>query len=92
LIKLSAAVFIFLIVGIGAFFTSSNKSLTLRLIRNWLLVFLGFVALDLFAEAIIFEWLQWNGTTKNDWFFILWWLVVFAWFIYGARKIFRSLN
>jgi hypothetical protein len=57
-----------------------------------LLVLIGLIALDFFAEAFVFEWLQWNGTTKNDWFFMLWWLLVFTWFIYGAKKIFQSSN
>jgi len=82
----------FLITGLGAYFISSNKSKTLKLITNWLLVFMGLIALDFFAEAFVFEWLQWNGTTKNDWFFMLWWLLVFTWFIYGAKKIFQSSN
>jgi hypothetical protein len=55
-----------------------------------LLVLIGLVALDLFAETIIFEWLQWNETTKNDWFFIIWWFAVFAWYFLGAKKIFQS--
>jgi len=90
MIKLFAAICIFLITGLGAYFISSNKSKTLKLITNWLLVFMGLIALDFFAEAFVFEWLQWNGTTKNDWFFMLWWLLVFTWFIYGAKKIFQS--
>jgi len=89
LIKLFTAIFIFLSTGIAALFISSNKSLTLKLTRNWLLTFIGLIVISLFAEAIVFEWLQWNGTTKNDWFFMLWWLFVLAWFIYGAKKIFQ---
>jgi len=92
MIKLFAAICIFLCTGLVALFVSSNKSKTLKLITNWLLVFMGLIALDFFAEAFVFEWLQWNGTTKNDWFFMLWWLLVFTWFIYGAKKIFQSSN
>jgi len=92
MIKLFAAICIFLGTGLVALFVSSNKSQTFKLIINWLLVLIGLIALDFFAEAFVFEWLQWNGTTKNDWFFMLWWLLVFAWFIYGAKKIFRSSN
>ena len=40
---------------------------------RWLVGLALLLAIDLCAEAIVFEWLQWNGTTKNDWFFILWW-------------------
>lgn len=53
---------------------------------------MGLIALDFFAEAFVFEWLDWNGTTKNDWFFMLWWASVLFWFIYGTRKIFKSLK
>ena len=92
MIKLFAVICIFLITGLGGFFVSSNKSRTFKLITNWLLVFIGLIALDFFAEAFVFEWLQWNGTNKNDWFFMLWWILVFAWFIYGAKKIFQLSN
>ena len=92
MIKLFAAICIFLCTGLVALFVSSNKSQTFKLIINWLLVLIGLISLDFFAEAFVFEWLQWNGTTKNDWFFMLWWLLVFAWFIYGAKKIFQSSN
>ena len=92
MIKLFAATCIFLITGLATFFVSSNKSKTLKLITNWLLVFIGLIALDFFAEALVFEWLDWNGTNKNDWFFMLWWASVLSWFIYGTRKIFKSLK
>ena len=32
--------------------------------------------IDVVAEAVFFLWLQWNGTTKNDWFFLLFIVVV----------------
>lgn len=61
--------------------------------RNWLIIWLLGVLLwflfDLFMEAVVFEALEWNGTTKNDWFFILWWIVFFFWLLYGLKKIFR---
>jgi hypothetical protein len=61
--------------------------------RNWLIKWLLGVLLwflfDLFMEAVVFEALEWNGTTKNDWFFILWWIVFFFWLLYGIKKIFR---
>jgi hypothetical protein len=61
--------------------------------RNWLFKSLFGVLLwflfDLFMEAVVFEVLGWNGTTKNNWFFILWWIVLFFWLLYGLRKIFR---
>jgi len=46
---------------------------------KWLLAFLLLISLNVFMEAYVFEWLNWNGTTKNDWFFMLWWILVFAW-------------
>lgn len=58
-------------------------------IVKWILGFLLWFAFDLFMEAVVFEALGWNGTTKNDWFFILWWIVVLLWLIYGLRRIFR---
>jgi hypothetical protein len=61
--------------------------------RNWLVKWLLCVLLwflfDLFMEAVVFEALEWNGTTKNDWFFILWWIVLFFWSLYCLKKIFR---
>jgi len=35
----------------------------------WIFGFFALLAFDLFMEAFVFEWLHWNGTTKNDWFF-----------------------
>ena len=58
-------------------------------IVKWILGFLLWFAFDLFMEAVVFEALGWNGTTKNDWFFILWWIAVLLWLIYGLRRIFR---
>ena len=40
---------------------------------RWCLGAALLLIIDMFAEAVVFEWLQWNGTTKNDWFFLLWW-------------------
>jgi hypothetical protein len=39
-------------------------------------------------EAIVFEALSWNGTNKNDWFFMLWWLLVSFWFIHGISALY----
>ena len=54
--------------------------------RLWIFGFFALLAFDLFVEAFIFEWLDWNGTNKNDWFFVLWWGVVAVWFFYGLKK------
>jgi len=66
--------------------------MTFTFFKNWLLFFMGLIVLDLFVEAFVFEWLEWNGTTKNDWFFILWWLIVLMWLIYGVNKLFKTIS
>ena len=66
--------------------------MTFTFFKNWLLFFIGLIVLDLFVEAFVFEWLEWNGTTKNDWFFILWWLIVLMWLIYGVNKLFKIIS
>jgi hypothetical protein len=43
-------------------------------------------------EGIVFEWLEWNGTTKNDWFFVLWWGVVVVWFLYGIITLLSATS
>jgi len=58
----------------------------------WLLGFVVLFAFDLFMELIVFEWLQWNGTTKNDWFFMLWWICVFLWLLYGLYRFFKEIK
>ena len=42
----------------------------------WILGFVGLFIFDLFIEGVVFEWLEWNGTAKNDWFFMVWWGLV----------------
>ena len=37
----------------------------------WIFGFFLLLSFDLFVEAFVFEWLDWNGTNKNDWFFAL---------------------
>jgi hypothetical protein len=58
----------------------------------WIFGFFVLLAFDLFVEAFVFEWLNWNGTNKNDWFFALWWGVVVVWFFYGARVIMLNMK
>ena len=50
---------------------------------KWVFGFFALLSLDLFMEGLVFEWLGWNSTTKNDWFFVLWWGLVVVWFIFG---------
>ena len=49
---------------------------------RWAVGVTALLAIDIFAEAVVFEWLEWNGTAKNDWFFLLWWLVVAGWTVF----------
>ncbi len=59
---------------------------------SWICGFFVLLAFDLFVEAVVFEWLEWNGTTKNDWFFVLWWVAVFFWLLYGVRRFYKNAN
>lgn len=58
----------------------------------WIFGFFVLLSFDLFMEGIVFEWLEWNGTTKNDWFFVLWWGVVVVWFLYGTYTLYLRFN
>ena len=53
----------------------------------WIFGFFLLIAFDLFMEAFVFEWLHWNGTVKNDWFFALWWGLIVTWFLYGTKTL-----
>ena len=55
----------------------------------WIFGFFALLSFDLFVEAFVFEWLSWNGTDKNDWFFVFWWGLVVSWFLYGSIKLYR---
>lgn len=54
----------------------------------WVFGFFLLLSFDLFIEAFVFEWLGWNGTNKNDWFFALWWGLVAVWAFYGFFRIY----
>ena len=54
----------------------------------WIFGFFLLLSFDLFVEAFVFEWLDWNGTNKNDWFFALWWGFVVVWALYGFLKFY----
>ena len=58
----------------------------------WIIGFIGLFIFDLFIEGVVFEWLEWNGTTKNDLFFKVWWGVVIIWFLYGLKNLFKKLK
>ena len=38
-------------------------------IFKWVSGFFALLALDIFMEGLVFEWLEWNGTTKMFDFF-----------------------
>ena len=57
----------------------------------WILGFVGLFVFDLFIEGVVFEWLEWNGTAKNDWFFMVCWGLVLAWFLYGIYSLRNKL-
>ena len=61
----------------------------LALVR-WVAGIAALLLIDIIAEALVFEWLGWNGTTKNDWFFMLWWLAVLAWTFHCSLKVWQS--
>jgi len=58
----------------------------------WVFGFFFLLSFDLFMEGIVFERLAWNGKTKNDWFFVLWWGFVVVWFIYGITMLYRKIR
>ena len=64
----------------------------LYLFLIWVFGFFVLLSFDLFMEGIVFEWLEWNGTTKNDWFFALWWGFVVVWFIYGISVLYKKMK
>ena len=65
---------------------------TLRFLLLWVFGFFALLSFDLFVEAFVFEWLEWNGTNKNDWFFALWWGVVVTWFLFGMNRIWQTMR
>ncbi len=58
----------------------------------WVFGFFLLLSFDLFVEGIIFESLEWNGTTKNDWFFVLWWGIVVIWFLFGSFTLYTQIK
>ena len=68
-------------------FGGTLKSLHFFLI--WVFGFFFLLSFDLFVEGVVFEWLEWNGTRKNDWFFVLWWGIVVVWFLYGVAHLYE---
>ena len=58
----------------------------------WAFGFFVLLSFDLFVEGVVFEWLAWNGTEKNDWFFVLWWGAVVAWFFHGVFTLYERFS
>tara|TARA_B100000614_G_C14513475_1_gene479512 strand:+ start:1107 stop:1322 length:216 start_codon:yes stop_codon:yes gene_type:complete len=59
----------------------------------WVFGFFLLLSIDLFIEGFVFEWLEWNGTNKNDWLFALWWGIVTIWLLLGFNSLYyRILN
>jgi len=69
-----------------------KKMKTLYFFLMWVFGFFVLLSFDLFMEGFVFEWLEWNGTTKNDWFFALRWGFVVVWFIYGIVILYRKIK
>ena len=58
---------------------------------RWVGGLVGLLAVDLFAAFFVCEWLEWNGTDKNDWFFMLWWSVVLIWTLSCGSRTWRGI-
>jgi len=87
--KILFALSIFVFFGVlSLLFNQNSIKANFKYILNWIFGFLVLVIFDLFMEAIVFEALSWNGTNKYDWFFILWWLLVSFWFLYGISGLY----
>ena len=56
----------------------------------WIFGCFVLLSFDLFMEGFVFEWLERNGTIKNDWFFALWWGFVVIWVIYGTKTLYEK--
>ena len=59
---------------------------------RWCLGAALLLIIDVFEEAVVFEWLKWNSTPQNDWFFLLGWLMVAGWTVSSARLIWRAMS
>jgi hypothetical protein len=64
----------------------------MKIAAYWFLGFVLLVGILVFMKRVLFEFLHWNGTTKNDWAYILWWIVVFAWTFFGTTFVKRKIT
>lgn len=74
--------------GVG----KNGQATVKRVLTRWVAGIAALLLIDIIAEALVFEWLGWNGTTKNDWFFMLWWGVVVAWTTHCGFLVWRSVR
>ena len=77
-------VFIFML---GSFWNMQS----LKQNPNFIIIYtFGFIVLFSFIsfmKHVVFELLEWNGTDKNNWFYILWWGLVLLWSVFGIQLI-----
>lgn len=69
-----------------------NKLTNLNFFLVWVFGFFALLSFDLFVEGFVFEWLEWNDTNKNDWFFVLWWGLIVTWFLNGSISLYQRLK
>ena len=69
-----------------------NNATNTNFFLIWVFGFFVLLSFDLFMGGIVFEWLDWNGTLKNDWFFALWWGFVVIWLLYGIINLYKRLK
>jgi len=69
-----------------------KKLSNLNFFLMWILGFFVLLSFDLFVEGFVFEWLEWNGTDKNDWFFPLWWGAVVVLFLKGSISLYQRFK
>ena len=76
--------FILILFGIVL---NRKEGFNFKLWTLWGVGFIVLLSLIRFMKSIVFEWLEWNGTDKNDWVYILWWGLVVLWSVFGINLI-----
>ena len=82
---------LFTLILMGFLF-NRKESTNIQLWTLWGVGFIILFAFDLFMEGVVFDWLKWNGTEKNDWFFVLWWALNLLWAVFGSGIIKRKFK
>lgn len=80
----------FILILMGGVF-NIKEGTNFKLWTLWGVGFIGLLSIIKFMKAFVFEWLQWNGTDKNDWVYILWWGLVMLWSVFGITIIKRKI-